>query len=386
MSIFDSFLSTPEVAAALSDRHFVGAMLRFEAALARAQATAEIVPEAAAQSIVGTCKEELFDVPKLVRESMQSRCLATPLVRSLRETVGLFNKQAAGFVSFGCSCQDVTDSAMALVTHDAMNLIKSDLGQAISLLLALATHHADDTMLARAQLQAASVTSFGLKCTQWAIPLARSQQRLLLSMENALKLQLGGAVGTLSEMKGKGPQVMALMATELNLKTPEYAWHTQRDEWLALACELGLLVGSTGKIAKDLSLLAQPEVGEISTDEAACMVALTAAHRVPQRVAALLAAMPQEHERGMGNWQSGLAEWPALLMATHGAGRAIVQALSALQVNSQRMRSNLDDQRASLTAKDATQRFGIKLAAHACEVARTQIGKLSALVNPTAAD
>jgi 3-carboxy-cis,cis-muconate cycloisomerase len=354
--------------------------------LARAQANAELIPPSAAQSIVGTCKEELFDVPKLVRESVHTRCMAMPLVRSLCETVGLFNKEAAGFVNYGCSSQDVTDSAMALVTRDALDLIEADLGQSITLLLALAASHAGDPMLARNQLQPASITSFGLKCTQWAAPLVRCQQRLASLVENALNLQLGGAVGTQSEMKGKGPQVMALMAAELKLKAPTFAWHAQRDEWLALGCELGLLVGSVGKIAKDLSLLAQFEVGEIDTDESACMVALTAAHRVPQRVAALLAAMPQEHERGLGNWQSGLAEWPALLMSTHGAVRAMVQALSALRVDNQRMHTNLDAQRATLSAKDAAERFGAKLAEHAGALARTQIKALAVLNKPETSD
>ena len=93
-SIFESFLSTAEVQEAFGDRAFVAAMLRFEAALARAQADAGLIPEAAAQSIIGTCKVELFDVAKIVRESPRAGSLAIPLVESLKETVGLFNPAA----------------------------------------------------------------------------------------------------------------------------------------------------------------------------------------------------------------------------------------------------------------------------------------------------
>ena len=71
-NVFEGFLSTPEVMDAFGDRQFVAAMLRFEAALANAQAASGLIPEAAAQSIVDTCKVDLFDAPKIVRESTRS--------------------------------------------------------------------------------------------------------------------------------------------------------------------------------------------------------------------------------------------------------------------------------------------------------------------------
>jgi hypothetical protein len=140
------------------------------------------------------------------------------------------------------------------------------------------------------------------------------------------------------------PAGHALMAADLKLKAGAFPWHTQRDEWVALGCELGLLVGSLGKIAKDISLMGQYEVGELAEptepgrggssamphkrNPVACMVALAASARAPQRVAALLATMPQEHERALGNWQAELAEWPGLLMSAHGSVRAMAQALA----------------------------------------------------------
>ena len=113
-SIFEGFLSTPEVLDAFSERNFIDAMLRFEASLARAQAGAGLIPEAAAKSIVGTCKVELFDVAKIVRESGRAGSIAIPLVKSLKETVALFNKEAAAYVHFGSTSQDVIDTALAL--------------------------------------------------------------------------------------------------------------------------------------------------------------------------------------------------------------------------------------------------------------------------------
>jgi 3-carboxy-cis,cis-muconate cycloisomerase len=392
-SIFEGFLSTSEVLEAFSERNFLEAMLHFEASLARAQASVGLIPEAAAQSIIGTCKVELFDVAKIVRESGRAGSIAIPLVKSLKETVGLFNKEAAGFVHFGSTSQDVIDTALALVTRNALDLIEADVNKAVAALLALAQRHAADPVLARTLMQPASVTSFGLKCAGWAAPLVRSLQRLQSSAGNALSVQLGGAVGTLAQMKknGKdvGSQVIALMATELKLKAPAFTWHTQRDEWVALGCELGLLVGSLGKIAKDISLMGQYEVGELAEpseagrggssamphkrNPVACMVALAAAQRAPQRVAALLAAMPQEHERALGNWQAELAEWPGLLMSAHGSARAMAQALPGLQVDTQRMRANLDGLRAVLPQEAADEWFNPALAQHAAELTHAQL-------------
>lgn len=367
-SLFERLLSTPEVMEALSDRHFVEAMLRFEAALARAQASASLIPQAAAQSIVGTCKVELFDVQKLVREAGSARCAALPLVKSLRETVGLFNPQAERYVHFACGDQDLTDTALVLITRDALDLIKTDLARAVTALLKLAATHANDPMLARVALQPASVTTFGLKCAQWAAPLQRAQQRLQIAADNALSVQLAGQVGTQAEMHGKGPLITAMMATELKLRAPTMPWLTQRDEWVALGCELALMVGSLAKIAGDMALMAQFEVDELASNTDATQVVLAAARRVPQHMATLLGTMAQEHEGGLGNWQAALTEWPALLMSTHGATRAMAQALGSLQVKPPCMLSNLEARRTSATTREAAAWFAPGLAQHAAEL------------------
>ncbi len=391
-SIFEGFLSTPEVMQAFGERSFVEAMLQFEAALARAQAAVGMIPGSAAQSIIGTCKVELVDVAKIVRESARAGSLAIPLVASLKETVGLFNPAAVAHVHQGCTSQDAIDTAMALVTRGALELIEADVAISVQALLALAQRHASAPMLARTLTQPASVTSFGLKCVGWAAPLVRSLARLRLVAPRALQLQLGGAVGTLAAMNGKGEQITTLMADDLKLTRPVASWHTQRDEWVALGCELGLLAGSLGKIARDLVLLGQFEVAEVAEpvepgrggpanmphkhNPVACMVAIAAAQRAPQRVAALLAAMPQEHERALGAWQAELAEWPALVMSTHGSARALAGALAGLQVDAARMRANLDAMRATLPQGAADEWFDPALARHAGELALAQLRRL----------
>jgi len=392
MSIFEGFLSTPETLTAFSDGHYVEAMLRFEAALARAQVAEGLIPETAAQAIVSCCRIELFDVPRLASDSRLAGSVAIPLVKSLREAAAARNPEAAPFVHFGSTSQDVIDTAMALVTRDVVALIDTDLVTCATALLDHAERHARTPMLARTLMQPASVTSFGFKCAGWAAPLVRSRLRLRESASRALQLQLGGAVGTLAQMKGQGVAVRQRMARELGLRDPGATWHTQRDEWVALGCEFGLMTGSLGKIALDISSMGQYEVGEVSEpsepgrggssamphkrNPVASMVALAAAQRAPQRVAALLAAMPQQHERALGAWQAELAEWPQLLMSTHGSVSALANALPGLQVDATRMRANIDRLRAELPASAADEWFSPALADAAGDIALEQVAAL----------
>ncbi|KQP14265.1 lyase family protein [Pseudorhodoferax sp. Leaf267] len=405
MSIFDGFLSTPQALTTFGGHNFVAAMLRFEAALARAQAAEGLIPASAAQSIVGTCQVELFDVDKIVRDSGHAGSVAIPLVRALKENVGLFNPEAVAFTHFGTTSQDMIDSALVLVTREAIALVEADLLVAIEALLAHAERHAATPMLARTLMQPASVISFGFKCVGWAAPLVRARNRLRRAAHDALQLQLGGVVGSLAQMRAargdatdvalaRAAAVRARMAADLGLRDGGADWHSQRDEWVALGCELGLLTGSLGKIATDIALLNQHEVGEVmepveqgrgsssvmvhKSNPVASMVALAAAQRVPQRVAALLAAMAQQHERALGAWQAELAEWPQLVMAAHGSLRALARALPGLRVDPARMRANIDSVRAGLPPAAAEEWFGLGLADGAGLLARERTALLRA--------
>ncbi|MCW7539023.1 3-carboxy-cis,cis-muconate cycloisomerase [Aquabacterium sp. A7-Y] len=356
--VFEGFLSTPEMLDIFSETSVVQAMMDFEAALAQAQAAEGLVPAAAAQTIAGVCKAELYDVGAIVGESGRAGSIAIPLVKKLTETVALFDKQAAGHVHWGSTSQDVIDTGLVLLTRRAVALLDRDLAALCAALLDLAEAHLDTPVLGRTLMQPAQVLSLGFKLTGWAAPLLRCRRRLGDAAARALSLQLGGAVGTVSAMSGCGPAVARRMAECLQLRLPPAAWHTQRDEWVALGVEVGLLCGVLGKLARDLSLLAQAEIGELAEpagaerggsstmphkrNPVASMVALAAALRAPHRVAALLAAMPQEHERGLGNWQAEIAEWAGLFISAHGALKALAEAAPGLQVAPQRMRENID--------------------------------------------
>ncbi|MEN3275894.1 MAG: 3-carboxy-cis,cis-muconate cycloisomerase [Massilia sp.] len=358
VSIFDSFLTTPDMIAAFDDAAVVQAMFAFEAALARAQAAEGLVPPAAAAAIAGVCNAQLYDIPAIIHAGRRAGSLAIPLVKELTRTVGLYDAEAARHVHWGSTSQDVVDTAMVLVTREALQLLDDGLHDLGGHLLALADSHLATPVLARTLMQPAQVTSLGFKAAGWLAPLVRAREQLRLAAARALQLQLGGAVGTLSVMGEQGGAVAERVAQELHLKVADAAWHTQRDEWVRLGMEVAVLAGSLGKLATDLSLMAQGEVAELAEpsgngrggssamphkrNPVSAMIALAAARRTPQHAAALLACMGQEQERGLGNWQAELAEWPHLFLSAHGALRALNDAFAGLKVDPERMLRNIE--------------------------------------------
>ncbi|HUG26407.1 3-carboxy-cis,cis-muconate cycloisomerase [Piscinibacter sp.] len=366
--VFESLLSTPEMIEVFSETAVVQAMLDFEAALARAQSDEGVIPPTAGPAIVGVCKSELYDLRSLVGASARAGSLAIPLVKKLTETVALFDADAAGYVHWGSASQDAVDTAMVLCLRRALALLDRDLTTLTAALLTLAQRHREAPVLGRTLMQPAQVLSVDFKLAGWIAPLVRSQQRLRAAGAAALRLQLGGAVGTLAAMGEKAPAVVQRVAQSLQIATAPAAWHTQRDELVSLACEVGVLTGTLGKIAKDVSLMAQGEIGEMSEpsggggrggssamphkrNPVAAMIALAASLRVPHRVSALLAAMAQEHERGLGNWQAELAEVAGLFIAAHGAVKALADVAGGLQVDTPRMRRNIDGQQGLVFAE-----------------------------------
>jgi 3-carboxy-cis,cis-muconate cycloisomerase len=358
VSIFDSFLTTPDMIAVFDDAAIVQAMLRFEQALSKAQADEGLLPAAAARAIGAVCSAQLYDIGALVAAGRRAGSLAIPLVKELTKAVALYDADAATHVHWGSTSQDVIDTAMVLATRDALQLLDDGLHDMCGHLLHLAGRHLATPVLARTLMQPAQVTSFGFKLTGWLAPLVRARARLRECAARALQLQLGGAVGTLAVMGEHGPAVAARMAAGLGLKLADAAWHTQRDEWVRLGLEVAVLTGSLGKIATDLSLMAQGEIAELAEpsgngrggssamphkrNPVSSMIALAAATRTPHHAAALLASMGQQHERGLGNWQAELAEWPGLFLSAHGGLNALNDAFAALAVDPARMLRNID--------------------------------------------
>ena len=368
-AIFARTLASAAMTEVFADRSIVAAMLAFEAALAEAEAAEGVIPASAVAPIAAASRAGIGDIDSLVDEARRAGSLAIPLVKRLMAAVAERDAAAAGFVHHGSTSQDVIDTAMVIATGKALALIDADLKRLVATLDALARIHLRTPILARTLMQPAQVISFGFKLVAWVAPLARARERLSRARAAALRLQFGGAVGTLASLGDKGPAVARRLAVQLDLAPADAAWHVQRDDWAALGCEVAVLCGSLGKIGHDLALLAQAEVGEVAEPSApgrggssampqkrnpvAAMTAIAAALRAPHHAAAVLASMAPSHERGLGEWQAELAEWPSLFLEAHGALAALADACDGLEVDAARMRDNIERQRGAIFAEAA---------------------------------
>ncbi|MEO8838171.1 MAG: 3-carboxy-cis,cis-muconate cycloisomerase, partial [Herbaspirillum sp.] len=311
--------ATPAMQALFSDSTTLQRMLDFEAALARAEAQHGVIPATAVGPITAACHVANLDQRALALAATKAGNLAIPLVKQLTACVAQHDAEAAKYVHWGATSQDLIDTALVLQLRDALDLIEIELAQLNHALASLASTHQDTLMAGRTWLQQALPISFGLKTAGWLDGLLRHQQRLQQLRTRLFVIQFGGAVGSLASLGSSGLQVTATLAAELGLAVPDTPWHTQRDRVAEAATTLGLLCGSLGKIARDISLQSQTEIGELNEPIAAgrggsssmphkhnpvgCAVTLAAALRVPNLVATLLTAMVQEHERALGGWQ-----------------------------------------------------------------------------------
>ena len=205
-----------------------------------------------------------------------------------------------------------------LVAQRALDPILVDARAGATAAAQLAFTHRGTPIAGRTLLQQALPTSFGLVAAGWLVALSRTVNELERVRDDVLAVQMGGPVGS------RPPQVAERVAATLGLVEPVLPWHTDRTRVVQLAAALGGLAGAASKIARDVTLLAQTEVGELreggegrggssamvhKRNPVAAVSAIACARRVPGLVATLLAGMEQEHQRSAGAWQ---AEWGTL--------------------------------------------------------------------------
>jgi 3-carboxy-cis,cis-muconate cycloisomerase len=376
--LIDSLATTPALAELFSDESVLRAMLDFEAALARAEARSGVIPPDAADAIAASAKPGNFDVAALADATFRAGTPAIPLVKALTEQVRKNDAEAARFVHWGATSQDIADTAMSLLLKRAEPILSGDLLRLEKALVALTERRKDSVMIGRTLLQPAPPVTFGLKAAGWFGAVRRGRRRLQNGFRAAAVLQFGGASGTLASLGDCGIAVAEALSTELGFSTsPAAPWHTQRDQLATLICACGVLTGSLGKMARDLSLLMQHEVGEASEpggdgrggsstmpnkrNPIACSLTLAATHRVPGLVASFLSAMVQEHERGVGGWQ---AEWPVVSTVVQSTGVAIAsmaEVAEGLSVDTERMRVNIENTNGVIFAERAMMLLGAKL-------------------------
>jgi 3-carboxy-cis,cis-muconate cycloisomerase len=352
--IRDRSAATAEMMDVFGDGALIRAALGFEAALARASGAEGCIPAEAAAAIAQACAEAEFDIADLAGAAAHAGTLAIPLVSRLRALVAARDGEAARFVHQGATSQDLADTALMLQAKAGAALIRRE-GEALTRALAvLAGRHAETPLLGRTLLQGALPITFGLRAAGWLLGVDAALRRFEREAAEALAIQLGGPVGALG---GLGPAVAERVAADLGLAAPPLPWHARREAVAGLASALAILAGAVGKIARDVSLMAQNEVGEAFEPRLAgrggssamshkrnptgCQVALSAAARVPGLAATILAGLPQEQERGLGGWQAEAPVLAGLFELTHGALAAMVPVIAGLEVDEGAMGDNL---------------------------------------------
>lgn len=352
--VFGVLYGTDQMRAVMGERAFLARMLEVEAALARAQARLGIVPPECAASITAAADVDRLDVAAL---RAATRNTGYPVVGLVRQLERLAGEEAARWVHWGATTQDILDTALVLQLREGFALIRAELGAVNAGLARLAREHRDTVMAGRTHLQHALPVTFGYKCAVWLSPLLSCVERLEQLRPRLERVQFGGAAGTLASLGSRGEEVQAEVAAELGLSVPDIPWHVARDSVAEAVCALGILCGALAKIATDVMLLMQTEVAEAFEPHApgrggsstmpqkrnpiACEYVLAQARGVHALVPLVLSAMPQDQERGTGPWQAEpLGVGQAMLLA-HGALAQSRFLLEGLVVDAARMRANL---------------------------------------------
>lgn len=404
MQLLDPLFRWQALDEIFSDRARAQRMLDFEAALARAEARIGVIPAAATGAIEKQCRAEHINFQQLAHAAALAGNLAIPLVKQLTALVAEVDKESAQFVHWGATSQDAIDTGFVLQLREALDLISVDLDRLSRSSAEFTARFRATPLAGRTWMQHASPTTFGFKTAGWLDALTRHRCRFSELRSRVQILQFGGAVGTLAALDGKGLDVAQDLAAELHLGLPDIPWHSHRDRIAEVATTMGLLSGTLGKIARDISLHAQTEVAELSEPFAegrggsstmphkqnpvTSAIVLSAATRVPALVSTILSAMVQEDERGLGGWHAEWESLPEIIMLAGGALHHLADTLPGLAIHSEKMRENLDLTKGLIFAEAVTMALGSKigrLQAHqlveaACQRATTAQKDLRAIL------
>lgn len=354
-AIFRDIFTTPAMREVFSDERRTGYYLEIEIALARAQSRLGIIPEKAAREIERQCRIENIDLARL---KQQTERIGYPILGVVQQIVGLCADGLGEWCHWGATTQDITDTAAIMQIRAALELVEKDMEAIAAALADLSRRYRDTPMAGRSNLQQAVPLTFGFKTAALLGAMQRHRERLAQLRPRVLVGEFGGAVGTLASLGANGLKVQAAMMEELGLGQPDIAWHTVRDRIGEVACFLGLLTGTLGKISMDVKLLMQTEVAEVyepfheargssstmpqKRNPISCLYIHSTVALVRQHVAALLEAAVTDHERSTGPWEIEWISLPEIFLLASGALAQTKLLVSGLEVDADRMRANLD--------------------------------------------
>jgi 3-carboxy-cis,cis-muconate cycloisomerase len=353
-ALFRDMFGTAEMRAVFSDEALVGRYLETEAALARAQARAGVVPQSAADAIHAAAQAVVIDFDKLRRETEIVGYPILPLVHQLSEAAG----EAGRYVHWGATTQDIMDTANVLQLRSALDIVERDLKELRDCLADLARKYRDTPMAGRTHLQQALPITFGYKAAVWLSSIDRHIERVEQALPRILVGEFAGAAGTLASIGEGGLEIQKFFCEELGLGQPSMTWHVARDGIAEAVTLLGLITGTLGKIASDIMMMSATEFGEVSEpfvpgrgasstmpqkrNPISSELMLAAAKAVRQHVATMLDGMIHDFERATGPWHLEWVSLPESFLLTASSLANARFMLAGLVVHERRMRENLD--------------------------------------------
>jgi 3-carboxy-cis,cis-muconate cycloisomerase len=356
------------------DAAWLQAMLDAEAGLARALERAGLAPAGSGAAVTAAAQADRFSPDELGELAALTGNPVPGLARALARTVPPL---AARAVHQDATSQDILDTAAMLLARRVIDVVLADLATATDAAAALASEHRSTIMIGRTLLQQAVPVTFGLVAAGWLTALDEAADGLAAVGTRRLAVQFGGAAGTVASLGDDGPRVAALLAEELGLAVPVLPWHTDRLRIIDLAAALARVTAALGKIARDVTLLAQAEIGEVSEgngvqgapapgqngsaghataasprrggssamahkhNPVAAVAILGCTRQIPGLVATLVACAEQEHQRAAGAWHAEWEPLTALLRLTASAAGWAAELLPGLVVDAPRMAANL---------------------------------------------
>ena len=353
-ALFRDMFGTAEMRDIFSDEALVGRYLEAEAALARAQARAGVVPKDAAEAIDAASRSLKIDYDKLRHETELVGYPILPLVHQLSAAAG----EAGRFVHWGATTQDIMDTGNVLQIRAALSIIERDLREIGNILADMARKYRDTPMAGRTHLQQALPVTFGYKTAVWLSSIDRHIERIEQARPRVLVGEFSGAAGTLASIGEGGLEMQKLFCEELGLNQPSITWHVARDGIAEAVTVLGLITGTLGKIATDVMMMSATEFGEVSEpfvpgrgasstmpqkrNPISSELMLAAAKAVRQHVATMLDGMIHDFERATGPWHLEWISLPESFLLTASSLANAKFMLAGLVVHEQRMRENLD--------------------------------------------
>ena len=345
-------LGDTELERLIDDRAYVRAAVTVERALVQGQAAAGVTPRADAAAIDRALESYEPDPAELLAASAKDGVFVPALVKRLRTLVG---PALESHVHRGVTSQDVIDTATILILRRALDIVARRMEETGDALAALADVHAETAMLSRTRMQVAAVTTFGYKAAGWLAPCTRHRQRYSELGQRLFVVSLGGASGHQAALGPSAANIETDLAERLGLRPAISPWHGQRDRILEAGAWLAQICASAGKVATDLILLGQNEIGEVRPGggggsstlpgknnpvRAEAIVALS--HHAAAQLTALAQSSLHQHERGGTAWSLEWLTLPSLVVAAGASLRLLREILAELHVDAERMRANID--------------------------------------------